>query len=491
MRRTIAGFTLMLSCMALLTYLDDAPNAHSAPRRVSSKPRERDAILYWNQIALQAVVDDHSGTFGQPEQGGPTRSSRALAIIHIAMYDAVNAIDGSSTPYIPVLGSTEGVSMQAAVAQSAHDTLVALYPNQTEAIDSELKRDLRRISNRRGRNKGIKVGAEAAINILAERAADGSAEGDIPIYPETSDPPFPGQHVPDPINPDQGYLTPGWGKVNTFSGINVSDDDVRTPPPPNLTDAAYASAFADVDFLGGDGFTTPTERTPEETVIGIFWAYDGSTGVGVPQVLYNQIVRKIAKQQRNTVVENARLFALVNIAMGDAGIASFDSKYFYNLWRPIVAIRNADLDGNPMTQSVENWTPLGAPASNQSGNDFTPPFPSYPSGHATFGAAMFRTLANFYGTDDICYRVGSDEFNGQTTDSEGNVRPVVVREFDSFSDGALENARARIYLGIHWQFDADAGIEQGITVADYVCDELLTPAVDKPRRRLKIRASGF
>lgn len=368
--------------------------------------------------------------------------------------------------------------MDAAVAQAAHDTLITLYPSQTAALDRKLNQALRGISRKRGRDEGALIGFEAAVNILSERDVDGSALGDLPIYPLTGDPPLPGEHVPDPLNPDQGLLTPGWGQVDTFSGIDVTADGVRSQPPPALAETDYSAAFADVDLLGGDGFITPTLRTAEETEIGVFWAYDGSPGVGPPQVLYNQITRTLAKRQRNTIVENARLFALVNIAMGDAGIASFDSKYYHNFWRPIVAIRNADLDGNPETERVESWTPLGAPASNQSGNDFTPPFPSYPSGHATFGAAMFRILANFYGTDSISFRVRSDEFNGQTTDSEGNVRPVVVRQLNSFSEGALENARARIYLGIHWQFDADAGIEQGVSLADFVFSELLTPVVD-------------
>src|SRR5690606_5093058 len=131
---------------------------------------------------------------------------------------------------------------------------------------------------------------------------------------------------------------------------------------------------------------TPTSRTKEETEIGLFWGYDGSNGIGVPPVMYNQTTQTIAKQEHNSTVENARLFALVNIALADAGIAAWDSKYYHNLWRPIVAIRNADLDGHEDTQRIADWTPLGAPASNVSGKNFTPPFPAYPSGHATFGA---------------------------------------------------------------------------------------------------------
>ena len=434
-----------------------------------------DAILRWNQVALQAVVDDHSGTFGPAEHGGPTRSSWALAIVHIAMYDAVNAIDGSHDPYLPVLSPTAGASIEAAVARAAHDTLAVLYPDQKKVFDRELTLALAGVPANKGRDKGIAVGAEAATNILVARAADGSAGGDLPIYPPTHDPPLPGEHLPDPLNPTQGLLTPGWGAVTTFSNIDVTAAAIRAPEPPALTSAAYTTAFEDVMLLGGDGIVTPTLRTQEQTEIGLFWAYDGSKGIGVPPVLYNQIVRALAKQERNTLVENARLFALVNIAMGDAGIACWDSKYFYDFWRPIIGIRDADTDGNDDTTRIADWTPLCAPASNQSGNNFTPPFPSYPSGHATFGGALFRVLANFYGTDDIAFQFKSDEMSGRTTDNLGDHRFTIVRRFDRFSDAMRENARSRIYLGIHWQFDADEGINMGMKIADNVFDNLLQP----------------
>jgi hypothetical protein len=435
-----------------------------------------DPILRWNDVALQAVVDDHSGTFGPPEQGGPTRTARALAIVQIAAFDALNAIEGDFTPYIPVGMSATGASREAAVAQAAHDALVALYPNKRSVFDSELSQVLKGVPANKGRALGIAIGAVAASNILADRANDGSAQGDTPIYPLTSNPPLPGEHQPDPLHPTQGLLTPGWGGVATFSGIDVTAPGVRIPPPPALTSAAYASAFEDVRTLGGDGIITPTVRTSEQTDIGLFWAYDGTIGLGTPPVLYNEVLRVLAKQEKNTPIENARLFALANIAMGDAGIACWDGKYFYNFWRPIVGQRNSAIDGNSATNSPANWTPLGAPASNQTpGGDFTPPFPAYSSGHATFGAALFRTLANFYASDAVPFKLTSDELRGFTTDSTGRHRRTVVRRFSRFSDASVENARSRIFLGIHWQFDADAGVDQGNLIADTVFANLLTP----------------
>src|SRR5262249_11268879 len=170
------------------------------------------------------------------------------------------------------------------------------------------------------------------------------------------------------------------------------------------------------------------------------------------------------------------LFALVNLAMADAGISAWDCKYVDNFWRPITAIRAGARDGNPLTVGLPTWTPLGAPRSNAPGEtNFTPPFPAYTSGHATFGAALSRTLALFYGTDRIPFSFTSDEFNGVTRDQSGAVRPVVTRHWNSFSQAMAENAQSRIYLGIHWHFDAVQGIAGGKAIGDWVFTHELRP----------------
>lgn len=445
-----------------------------------------DCILNWNEIALDAVVRDHSGTFGAPEQGGPTRTSRALAIVHIAMYDAANAIIGEYEPYIPLSlpdPASDKVSVDAAVAQAAYDTLVVLYPKQSAVFWMELKLAHLAVPLSRGRAAGIAIGAEAAANILAARFdADGlpSDGGDDPNLPS---PPPPqgskiGVHQADPINPDQGLLTPLWGAVVPFAMDDVQNFKAPPPPRPDSPDFLereyYAMAYYEVMQLGGNGVDTPTERTQEQTEIGLFWGYDGSIGLGVPPRLYNQAARVIAMKQHNSVTENARLFALLNIAMADAGIASWYTKYEFNYWRPVIAIRCGDEDGNELTVGDPNWTPLGAPATNQSngGRDFTPPFPAYTSGHATFGAAAFGILENLYG-ENYAFALRSDELQGSSTDSDGNHRMTVIRQFSSFQQAARENADSRIYLGIHWSFDADAGIAVGEDIADYTFDNLL------------------
>jgi hypothetical protein len=221
-------------------------------------------------------------------------------------------------------------------------------------------------------------------------------------------------------------------------------------------------------------------------VIGTFWAYDGTPSLCAPPRLYNQITVKIADQMGTSrdVTELGRLFALINVAMADAGIAVWESKYFYQYWRPVTGIRESDPgtgptgagDGNPDTMGDPNYTPLGAPASNLTGPNFTPPFPSYPSGHAGFGGALFETLRKFYRTDRIEFSFMSDEFNGVTRDNGGNVRPVIVRNFCNLSEAEEENGQSRIYLGIHWAFDKTEGIAQGRRVADYVFANAFTPA---------------
>lgn len=435
-----------------------------------------DPVLDWNAIALDAIKNDSLLT--TQDQAGPTRTAYAMAVVHIAMYDAVNAINRTHTPYYFHASAPKTASLDAAVATAAYATLVNLYPQQKEFFDNAYVTYLDAIPDGLAEDQGIALGNATASRVLDARDNDGS-EIDDPHELVNE----PGHHQYDPLHPDQGVLTPKWGKVKPFAMDDVAN--FIRPAPPALDSAEYAAAFEEVRLLGaadaetadrnGDG---QFDRTPEQTEIGIFWAYDGAPGIGTPPRLFNQIVRTIAEQQANTVDENARLFALVNIAMADAGIASWETKYLYDFWRPIVAIRNGDADGNLDTQGEADWTPLGAPASNSGDptGDFTPPFPAYTSGHATFGGAVFRILERFYRTDelgDIPFSFQSDEFNGVTQDARGNVRPAVTRHFNSFREAALENAISRIYLGVHWSFDATEGLAQGEAIADYVFDNMM------------------
>ncbi len=460
----------MLRCdiCSVVFFLSIAIGFSPSPEIAAAQdPANRDSVLDWNSIALSVTVHDHSGTYGAPQQGGPTRTARALAIVHAAMFDALNSIMPHAEPYLTRL-SAPGASVDAAVATAAKLTLRRLYPAQAAEIDRQYVDYLKGILRGPTKNRGVQIGAQVANRIWAARLNDGSSVN-VPYIPTGA----PGDHNVDPLNPFQGFLTPGWGDVRPF-GLS-QDFGFASSPPPVLDSDEYTDAYNDVKLYGGDGIITPTIRSAAQTEIGLFWAYDGARNIGVPPRLYNQIVRVIANRRRNTEFQNARLFALVNLAMADAGIVCWDAKYEFRFWRPILGVRNGALDTNDDTVGDLTWTPLGAPASNQSGNDFTPPFPAYSSGHATFGAATFGVLSRFYGRDNITFTFVSDELNGVTTDSHGNVRPLRPRRFTSLHAAALENARSRIYLGIHWQFDADEGVACGDAIAEDLITHILLP----------------
>jgi PAP2 superfamily len=434
----------------------------------------RDEVLHWNAILLQACANDYdTSEVPTPDQKGPGKTARAFAIVHAAIFDTVNSFDGSFTPYLTSINVKHGSSRKAAVAQAAHDTLVAAYPQQQSSFDKALQLAIHGIPPDSAK-KGIEVGRAAASNILAARANDGSQLDQT--YQPTN---LPGYHQPDPLHPDQGYLGMLWGSVTPFaltSSVQFPvSDSVGVDPQSRLAwlnSAAYTAAYNEVQALGSKNSNT---RTADQTEIGIFWSYDGSPQLGTPPRLYNQIARQIAHLQGNSEAENARLFALINLAMADAGISAWEAKYTYQFWRPIVGIRGAASTGNFATVADPSWEPLGAQADNNSGTNFTPSFPSYVSGHATFGSALFQVLRSFYGKDDIDFRFQSDEFNGVTRDETGAVRPCRTREYANLTEAELENHDSRIFLGVHWRFDQDQGLNLGRAIGDFVFNNFLLP----------------
>ncbi|MDQ3603371.1 MAG: phosphatase PAP2 family protein [Actinomycetota bacterium] len=426
-----------------------------------------DPILFWNDVALEANRVSH--TNGKNERTGPTLSSRALAIVHLAMYDAYAGVINNASNLPPYIGGTpapSGASPGPAVAAAAHETLSKLFPSQRPFFDLVLA------GAGDTSNPGHAFGVAVAQKILADRAGDPDADatGYVPSQQR-------GRHRPDPDNPGQSFHAPFYGAKS--KGFAITTRHALQAPP--FDDQEYREALRQVRYKGvapelmgtlPDNSRKIEPRTVDETLIGIFWGYDGAAGLGTPPRLYNQIVRQVAMAQGNSVAENARLFAFVNVAMADAGILAWDEKYKHDLWRPVVGIREHDKSMGPATTKAENdvsndcdssWLPLGAPNTNRIGKNVTPNFPAYPSGHATFGAAAFHITRLFYNDvskerrDDLFDGLDfvSDELNGANTDNKGTVRPRHLRNFPrGLWQMIEENGRSRVYLGVHWLFDA-------------------------------------
>ena len=433
-----------------------------------------DAILYWNLVTLQACANDYDvAVTAVPEQVGPTMTVRALSIIHGAMFEAVAAFDSTlKSVFKPNnLPDLDGVPKRsgtdAAIMEAAYQSLCALYPKQRPIFDAVRSDFLKRIRSTSdssyGLQKGIAVGQLIARFILNQRQNDGSQTNTV--YTPINQP---GYHRVDPLHPGQGFLGASWGSVKPFFLQTGS----QFRPPNNLgmtaearltylNSSSYVENYEEVESLGSQ---ISSARTDDQEEIGIAWAYDGAPKLGTPPRLYNQIVRVVAIKLKNTLVENARLFALINYAMVDASIAAWDAKYLYSLWRPIVGIRNAV----GATTPDPNWTPLGSQSDGR-GTDFTPNFPAYVSGHSAFGSACFEMLRLFYRRDDVRFEFQSDEYNGRTIDSRsGKARPARTRWYSSFTEAETENGISRIYLGVHWRIDVDDGKFIGENIAKLV-----------------------
>lgn len=412
-----------------------------------------DVVTDWNQLLLDAM---------RSQNAGPTGGSRTAAMVHAAIYDAVNSILRTHEPYRFRLTASAEASSEAAALGAAYHAAVVLCPSNQGVFDVHYASTLAALPAGPGRDEGLRIGREVAARMLEWRGADGSTT-QVPYIP--SDAPGAWRRTGPDFRPP---LDPHWGFVEPFGIPSVMNFPL--PPPPGLDTADYTDAFEEVRRLGAHAAHS---RTQEQTEIGLFWAYDRG-GMGPPPLLYNQIVQVIAKQRGNTLAENARLFALINLAQADAGIACWAVKYQYNFWRPVTALQAGDTDGNADTEADPAWEPLGAPGSGVR-PDFTPPFPSYPSGHATFGSAVFRILERFYGRDDVAFRATSDELPGH------------VRSFRSFSQADEENALSRVYLGVHWIFDQREGQHLGWAVADYLFFNALRPVATEPRLSAPLR----
>jgi membrane-associated phospholipid phosphatase len=416
--------TLLLAATAaaVLTGANPAPAMADATKPVSQ-------VVQWNRTLLVIVRTPGA----QPATIHPTRS---FAIMHAAIYDAVNAIDGTHKPYLVRLSASHFASQEAAAAAAAHEVLVKLYPSFQTTLDTQFQQALAQLP-KGGQADGIKIGNTVADRILALRANDGSNNPPARFVFGNA----PGDYQSTPPNfPPQPQFT-SWSRVTPFA--LEAADQFRPGGPPKLTSDRYADAFEQVKSLGIAGSTT---ASADEALTGRFWN-------GAIQNYWNEIAQTAALAHDLKTAENARLFALLNLSFADGVIAFYDAKYTYNFWRPVTAIRAAATDGNPDTDADPNWLP-------EVGN--TTPDPSYPGAHAVISAAGAEVLISFFHKRHFEFDVTSE------------VLPGVVRSFTSFPAAADEATLSRIFAGVHFLFDLTTGQRLGSDVADFVVDNFLT-----------------
>ncbi|MEM7314997.1 MAG: chloroperoxidase [Planctomycetota bacterium] len=427
---------------------------------VADRRGQRDVVLDWNNVLNEVFVANE-------DLQNPGYASRAMAMMNLAIYDAVAIASGDADDafydYDRNIERARGIQADTAASEAAYTILSSLYPEQQEILDEARDEIGRRNRDRDSRQIGETIGNQ----ILAARANDGydnvvdyTYEGGV------------GSFQADPLNPDVPVWGPGWGEVDTFS--ITSPEDYAPATTPALTSAEYAASYNEVLELGSVDSTT---RTADQTEAGVFWAYD-RVGLGTPLALFNDTLEAVARQEGNSFEENAALYAQASVAMADAAIVAWHTKFSENFWRPVTAIHDGDIDGNPATNGDESWTAIGAPDGGGDIIGFTPQFPTYISGHATFGGALFGALQEFYGTDDISFTLTSEELEVLLDDADlqeeyGLKLDDAERTFDSFSEAMAENGRSRVYLGIHFDFDDLVGQEVGQTVASSVSSEFV------------------
>jgi hypothetical protein len=390
-------------------------------------------------LGAELVIEWNRVLFAVAPPGSPA-VIRPAAMMHIAMFDAVNAIERAYTPYRFEVRASRGASPEAAAAQAAHDVLSAIFPTQQATFDTLLNSQVANLPS--GREKqGIAIGRAVAQAVLEWRQNDG----------------WPATIVPDPtyvlpLTPGNWQPTPPTFSFATFTFFpNATPFGIQTstqflpPPPPALTSERYAKDFNETKSLGS---ATSNVRTAEQTEIALRIAGVGFSAAS-PVSVWSNVAADVARTQGLSLVDTARLFAFVSVAIHDGLQTSFTSKFAYGRWRPVTAIQRADEDGNPLTDPDPDWLPLL----------ITPPYPTYAGNASCLSAAAARALQLVFGTDEVPFSVAWVGIPPT---------PDITRDYDRFSELAEEAARSRIYGGIHFQFDSDASQAACPKVADYV-----------------------
>ena len=411
-----------------------APNVREV-RATESTPN---VVFEWNQI-LQDTIPG----------AGAVGAARFYGMTHIAMFDAVNAIEREFESYRVALRHRSSGSPAAAAAQAAHDVLAALNPPAAPAYDALLAQQLGTKPSSFSR-RGAAVGALVAKEILSWRQNDGWVVASAPAYVE---PLLPGRWQPTPPNNPAATFT---HLQNAAPLALLTSTQLLPAPPPSLTSERYATDVNEIKLIGKSDSAV---RTTDQTSIARLWAGVATTNTGTATnffAIWNNLVRDVSRERRLSLVETARLFALVNVSIHDGLQTAQTSKFVYGLWRPVTAIRQADTDLNPATDPDPEWLPLIT----------TPPYPSYAGNMACIGASAARALQLGFGTNDIPVTATWRQSGGL---------PDVSHQFDGFWQAAEEQTDSRIYGGIHYRFDHDAGHQVGRSVAEFVFANFMTP----------------
>ncbi|HEY2527942.1 MAG TPA: vanadium-dependent haloperoxidase [Xanthobacteraceae bacterium] len=392
---------------------------------VAPVPALANVITDWDEKAISFV---QTGTVPPP----PT-ANRVVAIVDVAMFDAVNSIEPRYTPYQVRLTATPDTSKEAAAAAAAATVLIKLVPDAATNVQSSLTSYLATLPDGEGKSKGISLGQEVAAKIVETRAKDGASAADA-YRPRTQ----PGVYVPTPI-------TVGWsfGKMKPFA--LTSPSQFRAGPPPALKGAEWAQSYNEIKDLGAKNSTKRTDRQTEDAY---FWLLVGPRAA-------NTLPRQIVIAKNLSVLDSARFMALVSVAATDALIAVFDAKYTYEFWRPITAIRNGDIDGNPATEREASWQPIGV----------TPMHPEYPCAHCIVSSSVAAVVKGLLGDDQIPEVSLTSPF-----------LPGVTHRFTSLRAYTDEVASARICAGFHYRFSTVAGREMGQKIGSYVVKSVMLPA---------------
>jgi hypothetical protein len=397
---------------------------------VAASEARADVVTHWNVIALEVHAASSPNSIFR---------TRVLAMVHVAVHDALNAIDRRADPYAFDIRAKETASAEAAVASAAYTVLSALVPSQQTTLDAAYAASLSAVPNGTPKDDGIAVGMLAAQHILLLRQNDGSDA----VVPYT-----PGDALGD-WRPTPPAFAPArftqWGQVTPF--VLRTADQFRGRGPLDVASTRYARDVEEVRMLGS---ATSAVRTADQTQIALFWLEGSVDG-------WSRIARTVSADAHLDLWQNARLFALITLAMADAYIAQFDEKYHYSFWRPVTAIQEGDTDNNPHTVGDPGWMPLQP----------TPPFPEYSSAHAAVGAAAAEAMRRFFGTDDIVFSTSSP--------TAGNA----VRTFTGFRHAAIENGVSRIYIGFHFRHSVEDGLKMGRRIGRLVVQRTLRPVSER------------